>query len=164
MLSGNGRQSIGLDTFSCCGDLLRSLLDKSIVIAALPCGSRVGESITLSRTCLKRLWFTSRTNLFFCAHNVGSQKVRQVGIIVLRFILVFKQGLDLGFLRGTTENRILSGSKSVGFFTIEILWSDFTNRAWGNTLIILLIGSNRLELECVIWINPKLTDRKVQRY
>lgn len=95
---------------------------------------------------------------------MGSQKVRQVRVVILRLILVFKQRLNLRLLRGTTENRILSGSKSVRLLTIKVLWSDFTNRTWGNTLIILLIWSNRLELESVIWINPKLTDRKVQSH
>ena len=95
---------------------------------------------------------------------MGSQKVRQVRIVILWLILIFKQRLDLRLLRGATENRVLSRSKSVRLLTIKVLWSDFTNRAWGNALIILLVGSNRFELESVIWVNPKLTDRKVQSH
>ena len=63
-----------------------------------------------------------------------------------------------------TKNWIFSGSKSISFFTIKVLRTNFSDRTWCNTLIVLLIRTIWSKFKGLIWINPELPNRKIQCY
>lgn len=119
MISRNSRLCITFDRFLLMSYFLGCFLNQSIIIATFST-NWIWKCFTLfRRSCFKWLGFTSWTNFLLSTHYMGPQKVRQIWIIVLRFILIFQQRLNLRFLsRSVSKNRVFSWSKSISFFTI----------------------------------------------